>query len=285
MSFFHPSPDDRRVIEALRKSGDARMRPDAQQRISQALLREVERMQREPLVQHSPAPARGPLNIRVALALLAVIAMLVIGVGGAIAADRSVPGDPLFGLDRALERLQMKMAVREEARAHLATLIATERERECGVLLQEKRLEVMEAATPVVDQALADAQTLVRRAQEQAVSDGGDRARLERLQQDLKLLEASLETHEQHGVDYNSLKGVAEVRHEQPSDPASRSAVQVSVMVDLHQAKTDIETIIDGTVDTWSMETTNRTALIQGIVHRTGLTTADVEARWSLGVR
>ncbi len=56
--------------------------------------------------------------------------VLSLGIGTAVAADRSKPGDTLFPVDRALEHLRLTLSLTDDARVRQLERIAVERERE-----------------------------------------------------------------------------------------------------------------------------------------------------------
>lgn len=74
--------------------------------------------------------------------MLAMILVFVTGTGGAIyAADAAVPGEPLYGLDQALEATQLRFTSRPEAVVGLLLAIAQERLDEAQILLEQGNLE------------------------------------------------------------------------------------------------------------------------------------------------
>lgn len=94
--------------------------------------------------------------------LAAAAAFLLAGSGVAVAADGSVPGDALYGMDRVMERLAVAMARSPQAEvdAHLAQ--AAERLAEIDVLRARGRQDRIAGATQDLadseDQALASAE-------------------------------------------------------------------------------------------------------------------------------
>jgi hypothetical protein len=61
-------------------------------------------------------------------ALLALLLVVIAGTGGVIyAADRSVPGDPLYGIDQTVESVRLSLTTRPEATTRLLLSLAKER--------------------------------------------------------------------------------------------------------------------------------------------------------------
>lgn len=90
-----------------------------------------------------------------AILLVILAALGVTGVGTAVAANNSVAGDPLFGLDRAIEELQVNLATGDEAKVKIRLEIAQER-------LQE--LQAIANTNRAIDPAVIEAQLAVNNA-------------------------------------------------------------------------------------------------------------------------
>ncbi|MBI4039282.1 hypothetical protein HY388_00450 [Candidatus Daviesbacteria bacterium] len=90
-----------------------------------------------------------------AILLVVLAALGVTGVGTAAASNNSVPGDPLFGLDKAIEEIQVTLAGNDQARARIRLEFAKERLVELETLANTNRL---------VDPAVTEAQNALNNA-------------------------------------------------------------------------------------------------------------------------
>ena len=89
--------------------------------------------------------------------LVALAVMFVGGGGGAIyAADAAVPGDLLYGLDRAVESLQLRLSTSSEVAAGLLNSFASERLQEADQLAAAGDAENAAAAMTAYDNAMLD---------------------------------------------------------------------------------------------------------------------------------
>lgn len=96
-----------------------------------------------------------------------LIISLVAGGGAVVAADDAVPGDALYGLDQALESVQLGVTNNPEARARLQKTLAEERLQEADALeaageveLSQEALEQYEALVTAVDEPLELPETM-----------------------------------------------------------------------------------------------------------------------------
>lgn len=87
-----------------------------------------------------------------AIILIILAAVGITGVGTTVAANNSVPGDPLFGLDKAIEEVQVSLATNDETQAKIKLQIAKER-------LDE--LDSLESTNRPVDPAVTEAQLAI----------------------------------------------------------------------------------------------------------------------------
>lgn len=87
-----------------------------------------------------------------AIILIILAAVGITGVGTTVAANNSVPGDPLFGLDKAIEEVQVSLATNDETQAKIKLEIAKERLNE---------LETLESTNRAVDPAVTEAQLAI----------------------------------------------------------------------------------------------------------------------------
>lgn len=90
-----------------------------------------------------------------AILLVVLAALGVTGVGTVAASNNSVPGDPLFGLDKAIEELQVTLAGNDEAKVKIRLELAKERLVELETLANTNR---------PVDPGVTEAQTALNNA-------------------------------------------------------------------------------------------------------------------------
>lgn len=95
------------------------------------------------------------LGFAPAIVLVILAALGLTGVGTATAANNSAPGDPLFGLDKAIEELQINLTAGDDSKAKIKLEIAQER-------LQE--LEVLANTDRPIDPAITETQLAVNTA-------------------------------------------------------------------------------------------------------------------------
>ncbi|MFA5890394.1 MAG: DUF5667 domain-containing protein [Actinomycetota bacterium] len=97
--------------------------------------------------------------------LAAAATFMLAGSGVAVAADTAVPGDSLYGVDRAIERLQLAMARSPESEVNTHLAQAAERLGEIDVLRARGRQDRIGRATSDLarseDRALASAQKAI----------------------------------------------------------------------------------------------------------------------------
>ena len=141
----------RELIEQLRHSGQFTLSDTGRERLQRVLLKEFDYLASEPV---PVSVARGHrlvfASTLVAGALLSLLGM------GAIA-NAAKPGDALFGLDQAVEQVELHLMVSETAKARVEARIAEER------LAEQRELEdrhsnhtpaAEKEATKALDQAL-----------------------------------------------------------------------------------------------------------------------------------
>jgi len=87
-----------------------------------------------PLRRQRPA---GVMKLAAALAVIAILFVVVLGARQAVAA--SLPGQPLYGVKLATERIQLALTVQPESRAALQQALAKERLDEIVALMERKQ--------------------------------------------------------------------------------------------------------------------------------------------------
>lgn len=90
-----------------------------------------------------------------AILLVILTAIGITGVGTVAASNNSIPGDPLFGLDKAIEEVQVSLATNDEAKAKIKLEIVKERLNE---------LEALSNTGRPVDPAVTETQLAVNNA-------------------------------------------------------------------------------------------------------------------------
>ncbi len=116
----------------------------SRQRIKNALLQEIR--VREEEYSHKPIiPLAGIFNwlfhSRIGYSFSAAVLLIAVGVGTSAAANPAKPGDLLFPLDKAVERVQLALAMSPVKRVKVAVKIATERMEELAKLSEEVATE------------------------------------------------------------------------------------------------------------------------------------------------
>jgi hypothetical protein len=89
----------------------------------------------------------GSRRIAITGAVVALVLVMIAGTGGVIyAANGSVPGDPLYGIDRTVESVQLHLTRRPEATTRLLLSLAEERLREAQQLSDRGDSQNLDAA-------------------------------------------------------------------------------------------------------------------------------------------
>jgi hypothetical protein len=135
-------PDDpilSEVARALAALDPARFETSSDTTVAQIAARAAAAARSgEPAKLAATARHRRGLSLTPRLATAAVAAILVIGLGGvAAASNAAVPGDPLYGIDRALENIGIGNGASEERLAEANTLTARGQTTEALDLLAE----------------------------------------------------------------------------------------------------------------------------------------------------
>jgi hypothetical protein len=96
------------------------------------------------------------------LALIAAMLLIVGAIGGtAYAVDEAAPGDWLYGLDLAVEKLQLERTTNPQSKAELSLAFAQERLEEAQGLRQEGDVENMEIALDEYGKTIAELAQMV----------------------------------------------------------------------------------------------------------------------------
>ncbi len=93
-----------------------------------------------------------------------LVALIAATTGLVVASDGAGPGDPLYGVDRAVEQVQLDLAFSPEARAELQIAFARERLAEFTADLQKGDSANAQAAQAALDQSMAAIQAYLQSA-------------------------------------------------------------------------------------------------------------------------
>jgi len=159
MNLFSFSPDDDRLIKAIRDSGRAELPVGAQQRLVQRLQAEMTSVRKasESRYKERQRSVFNQLTPKPMIAIVIAAIILLTGSGTVIASDFSRPGDTLFGLDQAAERTRLAVTFGDQARARVRADIAEEREQERLELLEDNDSEHAQEAEKLANEALTQA--------------------------------------------------------------------------------------------------------------------------------
>ncbi|MFC1780290.1 DUF5667 domain-containing protein [Patescibacteria group bacterium] len=135
-------------------------------------------------------------QFKIALSILTIVTVLI---GGgfltATSANASVPGDLLYSIDRAYEKVQRIFKLSPEVKAEFEVDLLEEREQELSILEEnDSDLDIIEEAVEDLDEQEENVKTRLREAEDNENSDSGELVRIrERLElqqkENLKLME------------------------------------------------------------------------------------------------
>lgn len=120
--------NDHELISRLRASGRATLRPERANMMRQALLAELTRVtpSTEPRLERVSGFIHS-LTLRPMIATAIATIILAVGFGATAIANTARPGDPLFNVDTAAERIRLALTFGDEARAVYEARTAEER--------------------------------------------------------------------------------------------------------------------------------------------------------------
>lgn len=156
-----PAKDDDPLVEAARQLAETppfTLSNDAVDRIEGRLMAEIDTVDRFDRISRRRVPSRAVRWLTYAAAACLVLVMLA---GGATYASAdSLPGDPLYGVKRAVERVQLAVAS-GESEASLRVDLAERRVNEFSALLDRGEVypRALREATQELERALAFGQT------------------------------------------------------------------------------------------------------------------------------
>lgn len=258
MSVFHPSNEDQRIIRALRSGAATGMDRAAKDRILRSLLTSAA-VTPLPPERYTHRQSFYFVTQHPMIAAIIVAIVLAFGTGTAIAANNAKPGDSLFGLDKALERVQLGVSVGQEAKARVSANIAAERQKE----LQELEGQNNEHASGVLQEAEQETDHALERA-----ADAVHEAR------------TKLEAKGTSGNAVNALKDVEEKltntqeHHDDLLKPDFHGLAEAEVKLGTTFATVKLH--VSGHTTSFRLETTDRAAILAEIAKRTGLSQAQL---------
>ncbi len=130
-----------------------------------------------------------------------IAAILLLGTTGtAIAADQALPGDPLYGIDRALERSWLGLSLSDTSRADRLLHMAEEREQEIERLRVQNRFDDVTQAQEHEQQALQNAQQVINRLQAEHTDNGNSSEALTNVAQRFGEISSRFQEREQEHV-------------------------------------------------------------------------------------
>ncbi len=201
MTLFRPQvKKSEELIAAIRKSGTHTLNPDSRMNIRSVVLQTNHTVTKSDPVRYKKHPIMGILTLKLRPMTLVLIIMALIALTGGtvIAADAAKPGDSLFGIDRAVERVQLNLSLSDVARARTQAEIAEERLRELQELQsgEDTDEEDIDTAENEADTALNQAQDTLDDVIENMESKDNEQAqeRLEQVRQKLEDLDQERDT-------------------------------------------------------------------------------------------
>lgn len=233
------------IADRLCQNANVCLTPDAQRRIRERLLSEYQ----EQKYRYSMPPVSATPRHRLAPVIISVAFVVIIGagIGTVSAANDAKPGDLLFGIDRAVERVQLAVTPDQTQRAKLLADIAQEREQE------HRDLELTNNTA-----AAQKAEQLAVAAVSQAV-ETNDTARAELIEQGNGAAVADL----------NQVRN--EVDSLTNSEPGLATTGLTSVSIKIQQQSATVTLKLNAAVATFQLPTDNLIEIEQSIAQRTGI--------------
>lgn len=239
------------IQRLITESAKPILRAEARLRIRDATLSAFSHMPTDPPIRTSlwarittyPLPSYSMLPI-----ILAAV-ILFAGTGTVIASDAAKPGDPLYGVDRAIESIRMNFTLSDTAKAKFEVSRAQEREEERLLAGDDDGDDAEEH----VNRALVQAENTLERVTEKQSEKGNERAQQTLTNVSLKLSELR-------------------ARHE----ARVRETLQIEVRT--RGNATTVEVRGSGIETTFTLGTADLNTIVAAIVERTGLAEADIRA-------
>ncbi|MFA5051851.1 MAG: DUF5667 domain-containing protein [Patescibacteria group bacterium] len=204
------------------------------------------------------------LILRPMIPVIIAIALIITGTGTAIAADQAKPGDALYPVDRAIERVTYNFAFSDTSKANMLVKFAAERENEQKNLTEAGRIADAQQASVDTKQALQNAAEVIARVQEENQESSQTRAgqALNTVEEKLLELQNRFTERQREEVKNRVKNAVGEVEIE-----ATTKNGQTTVIIKFHSQEIR-----------YTLNTTDNDAIIASVQERTGLGTDDIRA-------
>ena len=239
------SPSSKDISDQLCRDADVCLSLEAKQRIRQRLLSEYQEQK-----YHCPQLSVPPrMRFRTAPVIIFAVVIVVVGtgVGTVAAANDARPGDRLFVVDRAVERVQLAITPNKSQRAKLLADIAKERSQEHDQLVSEQKVSAAQEAERLTIVAVNQALTT------------NDAARAELIEQ-AAITEVA---------DLNHVRN--EVASFDATLPQLANAGLTGAVAKFDNNITTITLKLNAATATFQLQTQNIAEIEQAIVQRTGI--------------
>ncbi len=240
------STDD--IIQILRQDRRPGLSRDTAARIRTRVLTESAHVTPAPVSRYTNAEPVFHVRSFITKPMLPIIialALLLGGTGTALAADNAVPGDPLYGVDRALEQTRLNFTFRETNRIALLQDQAEERAQEY-VRLQERNASQtqLQQSLNAADRAYEDALRTLEQVRNQQSTETHEQEHLNELEQDFEPVRAEYENRHREespygneGSDSNDQLEEFETMPAVEIDPSSDTSVNGNTNQDQDQVR------------------------------------------------
>lgn len=248
------------LIRALKTSGSFEMGLNAAKRTEDLLLAEARRVTVAPESRYSSSPEVLFVTLRPMFIPIAILIVLLAGAGTAVASNSAKPGDWLWGVDRAVEQVQLKLTTSSTARAELLAKQAVERAQEAADLEEETGdTPATEQAKEHTDRALEQARETIDTVQAKMEEKGNDQAA-----ETLQRVEDKLQ----------ELKTRHDARFENDETPIGLTEAEATINNGIARVRYEF----NDKKTAFQMNTASVDEIAQAIADRTGLTINQVKA-------
>lgn len=203
------------------------------------------------------------LILKPMIPIIIAIALVLSGAGTAFAADQAKPGDALYPLDRAIERVTYNFAISDTAKANMLTKFAAERENEQTALVAEGRTEDARQAAEDTKQALENAITVIDRVQAKHEENNQTQAA-----QTLTNVEEKLQEIQNR---------FTERQREEVKNKVKNALGEVKIEATTTNGQTVVNLKYNGQEVHYTLDTTDINAIIASIQDRTGMNADDIK--------
>lgn len=245
----------------LRQVRKLSLNQEAKKRLKSSLLSEFRRVTTAEDFRYNKAESKLIINFKPMIPALIIIILLGSGVGTAFAADSAKPGDLLFGVDQAVEKVKFSMSFSDLTKARLKAEIAEERGKEHEQLVKEHKVKESEEGEKLANLALEQAIATIIQVQERLAAKGKAQslANLEEVELKLENLQ---------------LRFLAKQEEREGSEREEEGLTEAEVKIIGGKALVKIE--FNDIKSSFILETTNEDDILQAIADKTGLTKEQV---------